>query len=167
MMKPADCQQRPGTYYRCNGLPTPTLPLAVAALALLLTACSGTPPRPQRPKPSTPRTDARPVDPAKANAVLMRAIGLVGTPYRYGGNTPEGGFDCSGLVGYVYRDMLDPVSYTHLDVYKRQVCNNALRTRFQRQQGALFNDAAAAFAHYPRQFRNVTVGAQCGIAPKT
>ena len=36
----------------------------------------------------------------------MRAISLVGTPYRYGGNTPEGGFDCSGLVGYVFRDML-------------------------------------------------------------
>ena len=33
--------------------------------------------------------------------------GLVGTPYRYGGNTPEGGFDCSGLVNYVYSDMLD------------------------------------------------------------
>ena len=42
----------------------------------------------------------------KANAVLMRAISLVGTPYRYGGNTPEGGFDCSGLVNYVFRDML-------------------------------------------------------------
>ena len=48
-----------------------------------------------------------PDDPASANAVLMRAISLVGTPYRYGGNTPEGGFDCSGLVNYVYRDMLD------------------------------------------------------------
>ena len=36
--------------------------------------------------------------------MLFRAIGLVGTPYRYGGNTPEGGFDCSGLVGYVFRD---------------------------------------------------------------
>src|SRR3546814_12560181 len=47
-----------------------------------------------------------PADPAAANAVLMRAISLVGTPYRYGGNTPEGGFDCSGLVHYVYRDML-------------------------------------------------------------
>lgn len=48
-----------------------------------------------------------PADPAAANAVLMRAISLVGTPYRYGGNTPQGGFDCSGLVNYVYRDMLD------------------------------------------------------------
>ena len=48
-----------------------------------------------------------PTDPAAANAVLMRAISLVGTPYRYGGNTPAGGFDCSGLVNYVYRDMLD------------------------------------------------------------
>lgn len=48
-----------------------------------------------------------PANPAAANAVLMRAISLVGTPYRYGGNTPSGGFDCSGLVNYVYRDMLD------------------------------------------------------------
>jgi cell wall-associated NlpC family hydrolase len=48
-----------------------------------------------------------PDDPAAANAVLMRAISLVGTPYRYGGNTPDGGFDCSGLVNYVYRDTLD------------------------------------------------------------
>lgn len=49
----------------------------------------------------------KPADPIRANAVLMRAISLVGTPYRYGGNTPESGFDCSGLVNYVYRDMLD------------------------------------------------------------
>ncbi|WP_054658637.1 C40 family peptidase, partial [Stenotrophomonas pictorum] len=47
-----------------------------------------------------------PADPAATSAVLMRALGLVGTPYRYGGNTPESGFDCSGLVTYVYRDML-------------------------------------------------------------
>lgn len=48
-----------------------------------------------------------PADPAAANAVLMRAISLVGTPYRYGGNSPDTGFDCSGLINYVFRDVLD------------------------------------------------------------
>jgi cell wall-associated NlpC family hydrolase len=42
---------------------------------------------------------------ANPNDILFRAIGLVGTPYRHGGNTPAGGFDCSGLVGYVFRDV--------------------------------------------------------------
>lgn len=51
--------------------------------------------------------NATPADPQAANNVLMRAISLVGTPYRYGGNTPESGFDCSGLVAYVYREMVD------------------------------------------------------------
>jgi cell wall-associated NlpC family hydrolase len=42
-----------------------------------------------------------------ANDVLFRAIALVGTPYRWGGNTPESGFDCSGLVDYIYRNAAD------------------------------------------------------------
>ena len=37
-----------------------------------------------------------------ANDVLFQAIGLVGTPYRFGGNSPESGFDCSGLINYVF-----------------------------------------------------------------
>ncbi|KAF1720082.1 hypothetical protein CSC75_12830 [Pseudoxanthomonas wuyuanensis] len=88
------------------------LPLAVPAgclLALaLLAGCGGDKIR-RAPAPATAQTWPRvqPADPAAANAVLMRALGLVGTPYRYGGNTPESGFDCSGLVTYVYRDMLD------------------------------------------------------------
>lgn len=41
---------------------------------------------------------------AAANDVLFRAMALVGTPYRWGGNTPSGGFDCSGLVDYIYRN---------------------------------------------------------------
>lgn len=43
---------------------------------------------------------------SNANGILFRAISLVGVPYRYGGNTPEGGFDCSGLVNYVFRDVM-------------------------------------------------------------
>lgn len=37
------------------------------------------------------------------NTVLQRAFSLLGTPYRWGGNSPDSGFDCSGLVGYVFR----------------------------------------------------------------
>ena len=49
------------------------------------------------------RSDRAP-DATASQAVVFRALGLVGTPYRYGGNTPDAGFDCSGLVGYVYAD---------------------------------------------------------------
>ena len=31
---------------------------------------------------------------------------LLGTPYRWGGSNPDSGFDCSGLVGYVFRSAL-------------------------------------------------------------
>ena len=85
---------------------------ALAVLALALLGCGRDVVRPTVQR--TAMVPARsswpvtvPTDPAAANAVLMRAISLVGTPYRYGGNTPEGGFDCSGLINYVYRDMLD------------------------------------------------------------
>ena len=35
-------------------------------------------------------------------SVIEMARSLLGTPYRFGGMTPEG-FDCSGLINYVYR----------------------------------------------------------------
>jgi cell wall-associated NlpC family hydrolase len=83
----------------------------LACLALVLAACGRGDVRPAAPRaaPGGQRDwpQVTPADPVSANAVLMRAISLVGTPYRYGGNTPEGGFDCSGLVNYVYSDMLD------------------------------------------------------------
>ena len=83
--------------------------LALLAFIALMSACGGgKTTRPAAPPAATQVwPTVAPNDPQAANAVLMRAIGLVGTPYRYGGNTPESGFDCSGLVAYVYREMLD------------------------------------------------------------
>ena len=54
----------------------------------------------EAPTPAEPRLSTRIQD------LLSKAVTLLGTPYRWGGTSPEGGFDCSGLVGYVFRTAL-------------------------------------------------------------
>lgn len=45
-------------------------------------------------------------DPRRTELVMM-AISFLGVPYAFGGTSPERGFDCSGLVAYVYRRVLN------------------------------------------------------------
>ena len=40
------------------------------------------------------------------NDLAIYAISLAETPYRYGGNSPETGFDCSGFVHHVFMKSL-------------------------------------------------------------
>ena len=40
-----------------------------------------------------------------AQDVAIYALGLIGVDYRFGGETPEGGVDCSGLVRYVFQQV--------------------------------------------------------------
>ena len=43
-----------------------------------------------------------PADASKGAQVVAIAMQYLGIPYRWGGATPSGGFDCSGLTMYVY-----------------------------------------------------------------
>lgn len=53
--------------------------------------------------PAETPADPPVTDPGSADRV-MRALALVGAPYKPGGASPETGFDCSGLVAWVFRD---------------------------------------------------------------
>ena len=40
----------------------------------------------------------------RASELALRAMGMLGIRYKRGGTTPENGLDCSGLVGYVFKE---------------------------------------------------------------
>jgi len=50
-----------------------------------------------------PPPDTGPMTEERAEALLQTLLQL-GVDYRYGGKSPESGFDCSGLVAHVFRE---------------------------------------------------------------
>lgn len=40
------------------------------------------------------------------NDLTEYAVSLIGTPYKYGGTSPDSGFDCSGFVEHVFKHSL-------------------------------------------------------------
>ncbi|VXC40602.1 Peptidase P60 [Pseudomonas sp. 8Z] len=105
-------------------------PLVPLALTVFLVACAGHAPQPQTDEsvavqstfPSRPVThldaagsdeeaaatlNGKPYEmPQLADSLLDLGRSLIGTRYRYGGTSVQSGFDCSGFVGYLFREEL-------------------------------------------------------------
>ncbi len=102
-----------GRHYRGGVMRTPARCVLLSIFVVIALIAGCTPHRTRPPAESGHRSapivivDVAANDPQRANSLLIRAIGLVGTPYRWGGNTQQSGFDCSGLVNFVFRDMGD------------------------------------------------------------
>ncbi len=84
--------------------------LAVGS-ALALAGCAMLPSMTQAPAPVAGqratahefrRAAAAPAVTEKAQDVVLFALGLVETGYRFGGKNPDAGLDCSGMVSYVF-----------------------------------------------------------------
>jgi len=43
---------------------------------------------------------------SKAGNIVGSALNLIGVRYRWGGNTPDSGLDCSGFVRYVFKETI-------------------------------------------------------------
>jgi cell wall-associated NlpC family hydrolase len=42
----------------------------------------------------------------RARELVMHTLALIGVNYKYGGGSPDGGFDCSGLVSHVFQEVI-------------------------------------------------------------
>ena len=108
-----------------------------------------------------------PANTSLVKTVLQRAFSLLGTPYRWGGNSPDSGFDCSGLVGYVFRTIgidLPRVSRAMADEGTKVASRDALAEGdlvFFGRRGHIdhvgYYIGEGKFLHAPRTGRDVTV----------
>lgn len=110
-----------------------TLTGAAGALMtlLLLTGCATSVPHAPQAQRVQPVPAASQLSPDQSTDITIYAMGLVGTPYRYGGNTPDSGFDCSGLIAHVYRTrsgVVPPRTVSRLQGWGQSVPQDSVRT---------------------------------------
>lgn len=136
---------RPGDPHRASQRRVPTAALRMAALLALpawLMLGAALPARAADTATPEPARDA-----TRAGAELVvRSLALLGVQYRFGGNSPDTGLDCSGLVRHVYQGALGLVLPRRSEEISREGESVALD---QLRPGDLvfFNTLRRAFSH--------------------
>lgn len=76
-------------------------------LLLILAGCASAPPI-KKPVSKPPKTGSISLSGLKADGVgreiLIYTLSLLDIDYKFGGNNPEAGLDCSGMVAYIYQN---------------------------------------------------------------
>ena len=82
----------------------------------------------------------------KAQEVLVNALSLTGIKYKYGGKSPETGFDCSGFVRYVFHNAANltlPPTARAIS----QIGKTVKKDELQPGDLVFFNTLKSAFSH--------------------
>lgn len=83
---------------------------------------------------------------SNAQDLVVRALSFVGMNYRRGGESPETGFDCSGLVRHVFRESLGLIlPRTSRDISR--VGETVQRDELQPGDLVFFNTLRRGFSH--------------------
>ena len=117
---------------------------AVLAGAAVLAGCSSAPAR--RPSASARAAGALALDGTLRDALYARTMLVVNTPYTYGGNTPEVGFDCSGLVQYALQGITEQRLPRSTSQWAT-VSSTIDRGDLQRGDFVFFNTSGGRYSH--------------------
>ena len=118
--------------------------LIAGFFSLLMVACASKPPAPQA--PARQPAERPPASSPKGNDVVLFALSLLDTGYRFGGKNPEAGLDCSGMVSYIYgRAAGLRVSGSAADIARRG--RPVERAGLRPGDLVFFNTRNAAFSH--------------------
>lgn len=102
------------------------------------------------PDPHLMHLDAHGIDhanwPEHTKELLTNAVKLSGIRYRYGGGSPETGFDCSGFVRYVYAQAIN-LNLPHSARAISQIGNSIAKHELQPGDLVFFNTLKSAFSH--------------------
>jgi cell wall-associated NlpC family hydrolase len=78
--------------------------LVLLIFCAVIGGCASTPRAPVDARASTAEPTRRAASPAERSEGLLMALMALGVDYRLGGRSGATGFDCSGLVAYVYEE---------------------------------------------------------------
>ncbi|WP_047541156.1 C40 family peptidase [Methylotenera versatilis] len=83
---------------------------------------------------------------SRAQEVLVNALSLTGIQYKYGGKSPETGFDCSGFVRYVFSQATN-LSLPPTARAISQIGKTVKKDELQPGDLVFFNTLKSAFSH--------------------
>ena len=116
----------------------PIIRTALTAAIILPLASWGLFSGKHHPKTKT-HTTARTVQPVRISNIdrtqgsqelMLHSMGLIGTPYRWGGSSTTTGFDCSGMIQFVYKNALGvslPRTARDMAAASRKISDNQLK----------------------------------------
>ena len=116
----------------------PIIRTALTAAIILPLASCGLFSGKHHPKIKT-HTIARTIQPVRISNIdrtqgsqelMLHSMGLIGTPYRWGGSSTATGFDCSGMIQFVYKNALDvslPRTARDMAAASRKIPDNQLK----------------------------------------
>lgn len=115
--------------------------LLLFAIALLVAGCGGPPAvRPNPPGPALISTAG-----ARSDVVLY-ALGLIDIDYRFGGDSPSSGLDCSGMVDYIFKNSVG-VNLPHSAYRMAQIGREVEIGNLQPGDLVFFNTTGQPYSH--------------------